>query len=109
MSVDDQIDDILGEGPNTASNIARRTGASRQYVWDRLNARDDIKRVDDGLYRHADADTARADIERLTDIRNAIARLKIEVTKQNETSDELHARTQRIEDSVAELIDDLNE
>ena len=109
MAVDDQIDDILADGPNTASNIARRTDSSRQYVWDRLNARDDIERVDDGLYCLADADTGRADAERVRDIRDALDRLKIEVNKGTETQDELFERVQTIEAAVDALLDDLDD
>jgi hypothetical protein len=109
MAVDDQIDDILADGPNTASNIARHTGSSRQYVWDRLNARDDIERVDDGLYRLADAATGRADAERLREVRGALGRLKIEVNKGTETQDELFERVQTIEAAVDALLDDLDD
>ena len=107
MTVDDQIDDTLKDGANTAANIAGQTDFSRQYVWERLNDRDDIERVDDGVYRFDRAATGRADAERVRDIRDALDRLKIEVNKGTETQDQLFERVKSIRSDADSLLDDI--
>jgi DNA-binding transcriptional ArsR family regulator len=51
---DREILDVLGEGRNTPSNIARRLDYSREYVSQRLTRlrkHDIVSRVDRGLYQ----------------------------------------------------------
>ena len=108
MGVDDVIDDALDEGPNTAANIADGADYSRRYIWERLDDRDDIERVDKGLFRFVGAATGRADAERLRDVSGALGRLKIEVNKGTETQDELFDRVKAIEAQVETLLDDLD-
>ena len=109
MGVDDVIDEALDEGPNTAANIADEADYSRRYIWERLDNRDDIERIDKGLFRFVGAATGRADAERLREVRGALGRLKIEVNKGTETQDELFERVQTIEAEVDALLDDLDD
>lgn len=108
--IDEQIIEVLQDGPNTPKNIADQIGYSQEYVWMRLNQElEQVEKTGYGLYRLEGASKSTADAEMLTDLRDRVGRLKMELTKQNETPDELWDRADEIHKSLKNALKELDD
>lgn len=107
--IDEQIIEVLQDGPSTPKNIADRIGYSQEYVWMRLNQElEQVEKTGYGLYQLEGASKATADAEMLADLRDRVGRLKMELTKQNETQDELWDRADEIHKSLKNALKELD-